>query len=83
MSIANGSDAGLFAHDSNARELAWMLKLGMTPVEALRSASVTGAAVLGKSAELGQLKAGMLADIVAVGGATRRPIFLIFKQCDL
>ena len=40
----------------------------MTPMEAMRSATVVAADILGKSKELGQLKAGMLADVVAVEG---------------
>jgi len=52
----------------NTRELGWFVKAGMTPEEALRAATVNGADLLGKGAELGAVAPGYFADLVAVEG---------------
>jgi imidazolonepropionase-like amidohydrolase len=62
--IVCGSDAGVFAHGDNARELELMVADGMPAPEALRSATLVAAKVIRRENELGQIKAGFAADLV-------------------
>jgi imidazolonepropionase-like amidohydrolase len=66
--IAFGTDAGVPNHGDNAREFEFMVEAGMPPLEAIRSATLTAATVLGAEDRLGTLEAGKLADIIAVSG---------------
>src|SRR5262249_29805481 len=66
--IAMGSDAIYTMYGENTRELAWFVKAGMTPEQALKTATVNAAELLGKSGELGVVAPGSYADIVALEG---------------
>jgi imidazolonepropionase-like amidohydrolase len=66
--MAMGSDVGPFPHGTQAREFVLMVKYGMTPLAALQAGTVNGAKLLGWQDQIGVLKAGYLADIVAVPG---------------
>ena len=67
VKIAFGTDAAVYPHGDNAREFAVLVERGMTPIEAIRTATVNAAHLLGVS-DRGNIAPGLLADIVAVPG---------------
>ncbi|HEY7906549.1 MAG TPA: amidohydrolase family protein [Wenzhouxiangella sp.] len=68
VKIAFGTDCGVSPHGTNAQEFALMVEAGMPADEAIRSATVSAAQLLGVEQELGQIKPGFIADVIAVEG---------------
>jgi imidazolonepropionase-like amidohydrolase len=66
--FAMGSDVGPFPHGTQAREFELMVKFGMTPIAAIRAGTLNGAALLGWQGQIGSLKPGHYADVIAVPG---------------
>jgi imidazolonepropionase-like amidohydrolase len=66
--IGYGTDSGVYPHGMNARQFAYMVRHGMTPLQAIRSATVEAAALLSREGEIGVLRPGAFADMIAVEG---------------
>jgi imidazolonepropionase-like amidohydrolase len=66
VQLAAGSDAGVSPHGKNAYELEMYVKYGLTPAEAIKTATVNGARLLGMEDKLGTIEAGKIADLIAV-----------------
>ena len=66
VNIAYGTDSGVYPHGDNGRQFAYMVRYGMTPLQALQSATLQSARLLGQENHLGSLRPGKAADLVAV-----------------
>jgi imidazolonepropionase-like amidohydrolase len=74
VKLAYGTDAGVYPHGWNGKQFAKMVQWGMTPMQAIQSATTSGADLLGWSDRVGSIQAGRYADIVAVDGDPLRDI---------
>jgi imidazolonepropionase-like amidohydrolase len=66
--VAFGTDAAVYPHGLNAREFAVLVRMGLTPIQAIQTATVNASKLLGIESKAGAIEAGKYADIIAVQG---------------
>ena len=74
VQIGAGGDVGVFTHGDNAKELVLMVQYGMTPLQALTAVTVTNAKLMEMADQIGMVKPGMYADLVALNGDPTKDI---------
>jgi len=77
VKIAFGTDAGVYPHGDNAKQFAWMVRYGQTPMQAIQAATISAADLLGHKDELGSIAPGKHADLIAVDGDPTQDVTLL------
>jgi imidazolonepropionase-like amidohydrolase len=80
VKIAYGTDAGVYPHGDNAKQFFYMVKFGLTPVQAIQSATINAADLIGAKDKIGSISVGKFADIIAVDGNPEQDITVIEKK---
>ena len=68
VKMAYGTDAGVYPHGDNGKQMSYMVKWGLSPLQAIQAATINNAALFGLENDIGQIKNGFYADIIAVIG---------------
>ena len=77
VKIAYGTDAGVYPHGNNAKQFAYMVRYGMTPMQAIQSATTVAADLMRRSNDVGSLSPGHYADLIAVQGDPLKDITVL------
>ena len=75
--LAFGTDAGVYPHGDNARQFAVMTEYGMKPLDAIRTATTNAAELVGRPKDIGVIRQGAFADVIAVAGDPRADVTLL------
>jgi imidazolonepropionase-like amidohydrolase len=79
VKIGYGTDSGVYPHGGNAKQFAYMVRYGMTPMQAIQSATIEAAKVIGRETEIGSIAPGRFADLIAVTGDPLADITVLEK----
>jgi imidazolonepropionase-like amidohydrolase len=77
VKLAFGTDAGVCPYGTDAKQFAYMVRYGMTPMQAIQSATSAAADLIGRSQEFGSIKAGKYADLIAIAGDPLKDVTLL------
>ncbi len=77
VKMAYGTDAGVYPHGDNGKQMRYMVKWGLSPLQAIQSSTINNAKLFGLENDIGQIKEGYFADIIAVNGDPLQEISLL------